>query len=66
VAYEKAAQSQEKIGSIFHAAKHLETCANISKELSQHDKMADFIRQSANYFSTAGRISAGGQLLHHI
>lgn len=58
-AYERAAQSQEKIGSIWHAAKHLETCGAISKELNQPDKMADFYRQAGNYFAQAGRVSAG-------
>lgn len=59
-AYEKAAASQEKIGSVWHAAKHLETCANISKDLNQLDKFAEFVRQSAHYFAEAGRVSAGG------
>lgn len=58
-AYERAAQAQEKIGSIFHAGKHLETCGVISKELGQLDKMADFFRQAGASFATAGRITAG-------
>eukprot|EP00879_Flechtneria_rotunda_P010828 GHRR01011317.1.p1 GENE.GHRR01011317.1~~GHRR01011317.1.p1 ORF type:complete len:180 (+),score=44.44 GHRR01011317.1:217-756(+) len=58
-AYEQAAQSQEKIGSVWHAAKHLETCGQISKDLGQLDKMADFIRQAGSFFAQAGRLSAG-------
>lgn len=58
-AYERAAQSQERIGSVWHAAKHLETCGAISKDLNQYDRMADFYRQAGNYFAQAGRVSAG-------
>jgi hypothetical protein len=58
-AYERAAQSQEKIGSVWHAAKHLELCGAISKDLGQHEQMADFYRQAGSYFAQAGRISAG-------
>jgi hypothetical protein len=58
-AYERAAQAQEKIGSIFHAGKHLETCGVISKELGQLDRMADFFRQAGASFATAGRMTAG-------
>jgi hypothetical protein len=61
-AYERAAQSQEKIGSVWHAAKHLEICGAISKDLGQHEQMADFYRQAGSYFAQAGRISAGTAL----
>eukprot|EP00879_Flechtneria_rotunda_P005030 GHRR01005306.1.p1 GENE.GHRR01005306.1~~GHRR01005306.1.p1 ORF type:complete len:315 (+),score=87.96 GHRR01005306.1:217-1161(+) len=62
-AYEQAAQSQEKIGSVWHAAKHLETCGQISKDLGQLDKMADFIRQAGSFFAQAGRLSAAADAL---
>lgn len=58
-AYEQAAQSQEKIGSPWHAAKHLETCSNISKDLGQLDKVADFSRQAGALYASAGRMAAG-------
>lgn len=58
-AYERAAQSQEKIGSVWHTAKHLETCGAISKDLGQYEQMAEFYRQAGSYFAQAGRISAG-------
>jgi hypothetical protein len=58
-AYEQAAQSQEKIGSPWHAAKHLETCSSISKDLGQFDKVADFSRQAGGLYALAGRMAAG-------
>jgi hypothetical protein len=58
-AYEQAAQSQEKIGSPWHAAKHLETCSTISKDLGQLDKVADFSRQAGSLYALAGRMAAG-------
>jgi tetratricopeptide (TPR) repeat protein len=61
-AYEQAAQSQEKIGSPWHAAKHLETCAAISKDLGQLDRVADYSRQAGSLYALAGRMAAGAQL----
>lgn len=62
-AYEQAAQSQEKIGSAWHAAKHMETCSAISKDLGQFDRVADFSRQAGSLYAAAGRMAAGE--LHH-
>jgi len=59
-AYEQAAQSQEKIGSSWHAAKHLETCSTISRDLGQLDRVADFSRQAGALYAQAGRMAAGG------
>jgi hypothetical protein len=58
-AYEQAAQSQEKIGSAWHAAKHMETCSAISKDLAQFDRVADFSRQAGSLYAAAGRMAAG-------
>lgn len=60
-AYEQAAQSQEKVGSPWHAAKHLETCAAISKDLGQLDRVADYSRQAGSLYALAGRMAAGAQ-----
>ncbi|KAF6259209.1 gamma-soluble NSF attachment protein-like protein [Scenedesmus sp. NREL 46B-D3] len=62
-AYERAAQSQENIGSVWHAAKHLEICGAISKDLGQHEQVAEFYRQAGSYFAQAGRISAAADAL---
>lgn len=62
-AYEQAAQSQEKIGSAWHAAKHLETCSAVSKDLGQLDRVADFSRQAGSLYAQAGRMAAGGCML---
>jgi hypothetical protein len=63
-AYEQAAQSQEKIGSPWHAAKHLETCSTISKDLGQLERVADFSRQAGSLYAQAGRMAAGAQHTH--
>jgi hypothetical protein len=58
-AYERAAQSQDKLGSGWHAAKHLETAAQLSRDLLQWGAAADFARQAAAAYAQAGRPTAG-------
>lgn len=58
-AYERAAMSQDKIGSTWHAAKHLETASQISKDLGDWGQVAEYTRQAANSFGQAGRPQAG-------
>jgi hypothetical protein len=60
-AYERAAMSQDKIGSTWHAAKHLESASQISRDLGEWGSVADFARQAAGYFAQAGRPTAGAR-----
>ncbi|KIY98118.1 Gamma-soluble NSF attachment protein [Monoraphidium neglectum] len=62
-AYERAAMSQDKIGSTWHAAKHLESASQISRDLGEWGSVADFARQAAGYFAQAGRPTAGADAL---
>ena len=57
-AYEKAAQSQEKIGSAWHAAKHLEACGALSRELAELPQVADFSRQAAQLYGVCDIVAA--------
>lgn len=65
-AYEQAAQSQEKLGSAWHAAKHLETCSTISKDLGQMDRVTDYCRQASAQYAQAGRMTAGEGDAHYV
>lgn len=58
-AYEKAAQAQEKLGSPWHAAKHMETCGTISKELGAWPKVTEFYRAASELYVEAGRTAEG-------
>lgn len=58
-AYERAAQSQERIGSGWHAAKHLETAAQLSRDLGEWPAVAEFARQAGQQYAQAGRPLAG-------
>lgn len=51
--------SQDKIGSTWHAAKHLESASQISRDLADWSQVANFTRQAAEYFAQAGRPTAG-------
>lgn len=62
-AYERAAMSQDKLGSTWHAAKHLESASQISRDLGDWKQVADFTRQAANSFAQAGRPTAGADTL---
>lgn len=61
--YEKASQAQEKIGSAWHAAKHLETCGDISKSLNELPEVAQFYKRAALLYVEAGRGPTGGDCL---
>ncbi len=58
-AYEKASQSQEKLNSPWHAARHLETCGTLSKDMEQWPAVAEHFRGAANLYAEAGRASTG-------
>jgi hypothetical protein len=38
-AFEKASHAQEKLGSLWHAAKHMETCGTLSKDVGAWPKV---------------------------
>ena len=59
-AYERAAQAQQKVGSPWHAAKHLEICADLSKQLANWEDVAKFYRFSADLYKEGGKSTTGG------
>lgn len=59
VALEKAAMCQEKSGSIWHAARHLESAGALAAELDDFDGALDLYSQAAEYYFEAGRPQAG-------
>jgi hypothetical protein len=60
-AYERAATAQEKQGSQWHAAKHMETAGEICKQLQQWQQLGDFYQRAAQLYQDAGRASTGAR-----
>jgi len=59
-AYEKAAHANERGGgTLWHAAKHLETAAAIAKDLGKWDAVYDYTDRAATLFVEAGKIAVG-------
>lgn len=54
-----AATANDRMGSPWHAAKHHETCADLSKLLKMPDKVAQFYRAAGSSYIDAGRASTG-------
>eukprot|EP00195_Chlamydomonas_chlamydogama_P008641 CAMPEP_0202893498 /NCGR_PEP_ID=MMETSP1392-20130828/3070_1 /ASSEMBLY_ACC=CAM_ASM_000868 /TAXON_ID=225041 /ORGANISM="Chlamydomonas chlamydogama, Strain SAG 11-48b" /LENGTH=310 /DNA_ID=CAMNT_0049577851 /DNA_START=30 /DNA_END=962 /DNA_ORIENTATION=- len=61
--YERAALCQEKIGSSWHAAKHLEACGDICKLQGWFDRLASYYRQAADAYAQAGKLTTGADAL---
>jgi hypothetical protein len=58
-AYERSATAQEKQGSQWHAAKHMEICGEICKNLQRWEDVANFYQRAAQLYQDAGRASTG-------
>lgn len=66
-ALERSATSQEKQGSPFHAAKHFETCAELSHKQGKLEDCSKFVKMAADMYvdcgkSVTGEWRAGGAL----
>mgnify|MGYP001810033241 CR=1 FL=1 len=48
---------------MFHAAKLLETCDAISKDLGEWEQVATFTRCAGEYYGEAGKVAAGAALV---
>ena len=57
--YEKAATAQEKIGSSWHAAKHMESAAELAKQHKRWEKVMECYKTAAEFYITAGKATAG-------
>jgi Soluble NSF attachment protein, SNAP len=63
-AYEKAAHANIRgHGTAWHAAKHLEAAAQLSKEQSDFRACADYIRRAAGHFVECGKVGTGAECL---
>ncbi|KAJ3693557.1 hypothetical protein LUZ60_009037 [Juncus effusus] len=54
-AFEKASKGQELISSPWDAAKHMETAAQIAKELGKLNEVSDFYRRASEFYLECGR-----------
>jgi len=55
--------SQDRLGSTWHAAKHLEAASQISRDLGEWPQVAEYARQAGGFFAQAGRPGAGADAL---
>jgi hypothetical protein len=56
---------QEKIGSLWHAAKHYETCGDICKSNSEWERLSIFYKRAADLYRAAGKGTSGDETLSH-
>jgi tetratricopeptide (TPR) repeat protein len=64
VAYEKAAEANVRgNGTAWHAGKHLEAAAQLSKNIQDWPASAEFARQAASHYVDAGKIGTGAECL---
>jgi hypothetical protein len=59
-AYEKAATAQDKIGSSWHAAKHLESAADLCRQHKLWERVKDYSKQAADLYINSGKGTIGG------
>ncbi|KAL5716216.1 hypothetical protein ACHQM5_017938 [Ranunculus cassubicifolius] len=55
IALEKASKGHEMLQSPWDAAKHMETCGNIAKELGNWHEVVDYYRRASELFTECGR-----------
>lgn len=58
-AYEKAATAQEKIGSTWHAAKHMESAAELAKRHKRWEKVVECYKVAAEFYLQSGKHTQG-------
>ncbi|PIA30229.1 hypothetical protein AQUCO_05700144v1 [Aquilegia coerulea] len=63
VALEKASKGQEMLSSPWDAAKHMETCGNIAKELGNWGEVLDYYRRASELFNECGRVQPAADAL---
>lgn len=59
--YEKAANAQNRIGSPWHAAKHMEAAAELCKLQKMFEKMAEYYKSAAEHYLQAGKSTTGAR-----
>ena len=63
-AFEKAAEANLRgRGTEWHAAKHLESAAQISKDMEQWPATADFARRASQLYIDAGKLGTGAECM---
>ncbi|XP_078428747.1 gamma-soluble NSF attachment protein [Wolffia australiana] len=55
IAFEKASKCHEMISQPWDAAKHLESAANLAKQLGQWNEVLDFFRRASELYNECGR-----------
>mmetsp|Transcript_17378 Transcript_17378/g.29773 ORF Transcript_17378/g.29773 Transcript_17378/m.29773 type:complete len:336 (+) Transcript_17378:26-1033(+) len=61
--YEQAANAQNRILSPWHAAKHMESAAELCKQQKMWEKVAEYYKNAAEYYITAGKFTTGADCL---
>jgi hypothetical protein len=59
LAYDKASTAQERMGSPWHAAKHLETCGDLAKQLEQWEEVALYFKRASQLYLEGGKGPTG-------
>lgn len=59
-----AATANERMGSPWHAAKHLETCAELCKLLKWNETVAEMYRRAGACYVDAGKPATGAAAAH--
>ena len=63
IAWEKCAEANERTGNDWHAGKHLEQCAQLAKDLKQHDQVVAYAERACAAYVSAGRAQRGAECL---
>ncbi|EFJ44524.1 hypothetical protein VOLCADRAFT_95241 [Volvox carteri f. nagariensis] len=62
-AYERAAHAQERLGSQWHAAKHYEVIADLSRQQNRPKETAKYFKMAADYYLECGKPTTAGEVL---
>lgn len=59
-AYEQSALAQERLGSLWHAGRHYEACAEMCRQYEDKvTRAVTYYQRAADCYSTAGKAAAG-------
>lgn len=62
IAFEKCAEANEASSNEWHAGKHLETCAQLAKDVGTPADVAAYAERSCAAYCTAGRSQTGAEV----
>lgn len=62
IAFEKCAEANEASSNEWHAGKHLETCAQLAKDVGTPADIAAYAERSCAAYCTAGRSQTGAEV----